>query len=119
LRYGATTARELNTNAAVGRGNREKRIPVPSANISRPTSDSAVMTMCAGKLFGATLPYPTVPIVSTLKKNARQKGPPIRAGSAPASESVPHARYRNANRVFAAMYPATTIAKNFGQLIVR
>ena len=36
--------------------------------------------MCAGKLFGAILPYPIVPIVSTLKKNARQNTPPMRAG---------------------------------------
>jgi hypothetical protein len=60
-----------------------------------------------------------VPIVSTLKKNARQNGPPIRAGSAPASESAPQARYSRAKIAFAPMYPATTIAKNFGQVIVR
>ena len=55
-RYGATTARSLNSTAAVGREKREKRIPVPSAKISSPTSDSAVMTKCAGMPFGVTLP---------------------------------------------------------------
>jgi hypothetical protein len=55
-RYGAITARELNMTAAVGREKRENRMPVPSANMSSPTSDSAVITKCAAIPLGVTLP---------------------------------------------------------------
>ena len=51
-RYGATTRATLNITAAVGREKRANRIPVPSANDSRPTSDSTVITKCGAIPFG-------------------------------------------------------------------
>ena len=96
-RNGATTARRLKLTSAVGRAKRAKKRPVMSACASTPTSASAVMSVSAGVPAGLMLPYPMVANVSTEKKKARPKVPPIVLGSGPVMAASPHNRKSTAN----------------------
>ena len=96
-RYGAINARSLNAILGTGREKRAKRMPVIKAMLSSPANASRVIRTCAVSVCGAMFPYPIVPNVSMLKKNARPNRPP---GAGPVSASGPASRKAPANRTF-------------------
>src|SRR5678815_3905126 len=67
---GAITARRVNTNCAVERENFANTSPVDIAVSSKLMIDSTTTSRFAAVDSGNIAPYPIVPIVCTLKKNA-------------------------------------------------
>ena len=67
---GPMTACRENAIRPVDRENFANTSPVATAVTMRPVTDSAITTVFAAALAGYIDPYPTVPIVCTLKQNA-------------------------------------------------
>src|SRR5712664_761350 len=85
-----------NSSLATGIENFVNTIPVASATATSATIDSAVTTRCAAPDCGYMAPYPMVPSVCTLKKNASANDP-CRAFAIP-----PVTRYISANTTLSA-----------------
>jgi hypothetical protein len=93
------TALRANSSLAVGTANLEKTRPVATAATRSETIDSAVTARCAGRETGYMAPYPMVPMVCTLKKNASANEPGRALATPPTSQkTIPKRRFTATTR---------------------